>query len=234
MLEAGLLEKVKTYSWGQSRVALTEVTDAIRKDCGDKDETAKNERALLGVLESDGSGAGKQFVCRQLSIIGTKQSVPTLAKMLTDETYSDMARFALERIPDPAVNTALRDALPKSEGKPKVGIINSLGQRRDKQAVGALGGLVGDRNQMVATAAVAALGKIADEQAMKILADARNKSSGKLLMRVLDAYLLCADRLVADGKKAQALLIYKELQQEEMPKPIRTAALTGMLNAAKN
>jgi HEAT repeat protein len=234
MLEAGLLEKVKTYDWGQSRAALTQVTDTIRKDCDNKDQTAENEKALLSILESDAGRAGKQFVCRQLSIIGTGQSVPALAKMLTDETYSDMARYALERIPDSSVDAALRNALPNAEGKPRIGIINSLGQRRDKQSVGALGELVSDSDEVVATAAVAALGNIADDEAMKVLAEARNKAQGKLQARVLDAYLLCADRLVADGKKAQALLIYKELQQEGMPKPIRTAALTGMLNAAKN
>ena len=37
----------------------------------------------------------------------------------------------------------------------------------------------------------------------------------------------------ADGDKVQALAIYKELQKEGMPKPIRTAALTGMLNATR-
>jgi hypothetical protein len=50
---------------------------------------------------------------------------------------------------------------------------------------------------------------------------------------ILDAYLLCADQLVAEGKKAQALTIYKELQAQDLPKPIRSAALTGMINAAK-
>ena len=50
---------------------------------------------------------------------------------------------------------------------------------------------------------------------------------------VLDAYLKCADQLVADGNKIKALGIYKELQKEGMPKPIRTAALTGMINATK-
>ena len=53
------------------------------------------------------------------------------------------------------------------------------------------------------------------------------------LIVVLDSYLRCADQLVADGNKAEALAIYKGLQKPDMPKPIRTAALTGMLNAAK-
>jgi hypothetical protein len=153
--------------------------------------------------------------------------------MLTNDEYSDMARYALERIPGTAVDTALRDALPKATGKPKVGIINSLGQRRDSQAVDAFGKLIGDSDETVAVAAAAALGRIADEQATKILAEAKNKTSGKLQMRIMDSYLLCANQLVAAGKKPQALAIYKEMQKENLPKPIRTAAAKGMVGALK-
>jgi len=168
-----------------------------------------------------------------LSIIGTGQSVSALANMLIDEETSDMARYALERIPGTAVNEALRGALRKAKGKPKIGIINSLGQRRDKRAVRALGRLVGNQDKAVATAAAAALGQIADSRATKALAEAKDKATGKLQMVVLDSYLRCADQLVADGNKAGAVAIYKGLQKPDMPKPIRTAALTGMLNAAK-
>jgi len=228
-----LLEKVKTYDWGQSRLALTEVSDIIKKAHGSSAELRRIEKSLLGVLTSDSKRAGKQFVCRELSIIGTGQSVSVLANMLTDEETSDMARYALERIPGTAVNEALRGALRKAKGKPKIGIINSLGQRRDRRAVRALGRLVGNSDKTVATAAAAALGQIADSRATKALAQAKDKATGKLQMVVLDSYLRCADQLVADGKKAEAVAIYKELQKPEMPKPIRTAALTGMLNAAK-
>jgi type 1 glutamine amidotransferase len=228
-----LLEKVKTYDWGQSRLALTEVSETIKKAYGNEAELVKIEKALLGVLDSDATLAGKQFVCRELSIIGTEQSVPTLAKMLADEKTSDMARYALERIPGSAVDEALRGALRKSKGNVRIGIINSLGQRRDKGAVRNLSRLLGRPDEAVAAAAAAALGQIADAQATTALAEAKDKTSGKLQMVVLDAYLKCADQLVADGQKAPALAIYKELQKEGMPKPIRTAALTGMLNATK-
>jgi len=228
-----LLQKVKTYDWGQSRLALTEVSEAVKKAHGNKAELAKVEKALLGVLDSDATRAGKQFVCRELSIIGTEQSVPTLAKMLVGEETSDMARYALERIPGSAVDEALRGSLRKAKGNVRIGIINSLGQRRDKGAVRNLSRILGRPNQEAAIAAAAALGQIADSQAAEALAEAKNKADGKLLMVVLDAYLKCADQLVADGNKIQALAIYKELQKEGMPKPIRTAALTGMINAAK-
>jgi type 1 glutamine amidotransferase len=228
-----LLEKVKTYDWGQSRLALTEISETIKKAHGNEAELAKIEKALLGVLDSDAKQAGKQYVCRELSIIGTEGSVPTLAKMLLDEGTSDMARYALERIRGSAVDEALRSALGKAKGNARIGIINSLGQRRDKGAVGALSGLLGGSDEAVATAAAAALGQIADSGATGALAAAKGKTSGKLQMVVLDAYLKCADQLVAGGKKTEALAIYKELQKEAMPKPIRTAALTGMLNATK-
>ena len=228
-----LLGKVKTYDWGQSRLPLTEVSEIIKKAQGDKEQLATIEKALLEVLESDATRAGKQFVCRQLSIIGTEQSVPTLAKMLTGEETSDMARYALERIPGSAVDEALRGSLRGARGNARIGIINSLGQRRDKEAIRNLRRILGRPNEEAAIAAAAALGQIADSQAAEALAEAKDKAEGKLLLVVLDAYLKCADQMVADGDKVKAMGIYKELQKEGMPQPIRTAALTGMINATK-
>jgi hypothetical protein len=228
-----LLDQVSKFNWGQSRAALTKVTETITKAHGDKVQLANIEKALLEVLESDATTAGKQFVCGQLCLIGTEQSIPTLAKMLTDEQTSDMTRYALERIPGPEADAALRNALQKTSGKLKTGIINSLGQRRDKEAAATLGELINDSDPMISSAAANALGQIADSQAVKILAQAKDKTTGKLQMQVLDSYLLCADLLAADGQKAEALGIYKELQQQQMPQPIRAAALRGTVNTMK-
>ena len=225
--------KVKTYDWGQSRVTLTELEEAMREAHGDADKLRMFEKHLLDVCTSDAKRAGKQWACRQLSLIGTEISVPILATMLTDKVESDMARYALERIPSPAVNKALREALPKAKGTVQVGIINSLGQRRCPKAVDALGELAHSSDKMVAEAALAALGQIGNEDAAKVLAKAKDKTDGKLQMVALDSYLMCADQMAADGKKAQALAIYRELQNKSMPKPIQTAALRGMLNAMK-
>ena len=229
-----LLTKVKAYDWGQSREALTELSGIINKAHGDKAELAKLEKALLGVLESNAKRAGKQYACRELSIIGTEQSVPVLAGMLANQKNSDMARYALERIPGTAVDDALRGSLRKAQGNAKVGVINSLGQRRYKKAVRPLTRFIGAKNEAVATAAAAAMGRIASPQAAKALAKAKDETTGKVQLVVLDSYLKCADQMVADGKKIEALAIYKALGTAGMPKPIRTAAVTGMINAAKN
>jgi len=223
-----LLEKVKTYDWGQSRATLTEITEGIKKAHGNKAEMAKIEKGLLGVLDSDAKRAAKQFACRQLSIIGTDASVATLGKMLTGEETSDMARYALERIPGRAAAGALLKALPKARGNAKIGIVNSLGQRAEPKASSAIAKLLDNSDETLAAAAAAALGEIADEIACAALAKASKTASGKLQLRVLDAYLKCADAMAKSGKKTKARAIYMSLQKKGLPKPIREAAVRGM------
>ncbi len=156
-----LLGKIKTYDFSQSRADLIKISDMIREASG-KAEMKAMEKQLDDFLKSDASYAAKDFVCRELSVVGTEASVPVLASMLTDEKVSDIARYALERIPGAAVDDALRKALSKAKGNAKVGIINTLGVRGDKKAVGALAGLIADANETVAVAAVSALGRIDD------------------------------------------------------------------------
>ena len=129
------------------------------RDASGKPEIKAMEKQLDEFLKSDASYAAKDFVCRELSVVGTEASVPVLASMLTDEKVSDIARYALERIPGAAADDALRQALSKAQGNAKVGIINTLGVRGDKKAVEALAGLITDANETVAVAAVAALGQ---------------------------------------------------------------------------
>lgn len=100
------------------------------------------EAELLAVLRSEATVQQKSAACRQLARVATKQAVPTLAALLGDEKLSHMARYALEAIPDPSVDDALRDALGKVQGRPLLGVIGSLGVRRDAKAVDALAGLL--------------------------------------------------------------------------------------------
>jgi HEAT repeat protein len=229
-----LLGRVKAYDWGKSRLALTEVSDAIQKAYADPAELKKIEKSLLELLKSDATYAGKQFICRKLSIIGTEQSVPTLSEMLTDEKLSDMARYALERIPSEAVNGVLRQTMSKTKGQIKVGIINSLGERGDSKAVAELEKLMSDSDQMIAEAAISALGEIACPAAIEAVSKAKDKVSGRLRVVALDAYLKCADELNGQGKKDEAKAIYKELFKQEYPESIRSAAMRGMVSTTRD
>ncbi|MDQ1257522.1 MAG: hypothetical protein QG656_2128, partial [Candidatus Hydrogenedentes bacterium] len=93
------------------------------------------ESDLIAVLQSDASQFDKIEACRQLSIKGGPAAVPVLAALLTDEKLSHMARYALEPMPCAEAGAALRDALGKTTGLLKVGMINSLAMRDDAEAV---------------------------------------------------------------------------------------------------
>jgi type 1 glutamine amidotransferase len=203
-----LFEKVAAYAYGQSREPLVNLTEYLRLAAVSPKLQQHNEKRLLRLLTNNASLAGKQFVCEQLSLIGSKASVPALAEMLQDSATSDMTRFALERIPDPAVDKALRQALSQRAGKTRVGIINTIGQRRDTKSVSDLSKLVDDANPPVVSAAIIALGKIGGEKATQALAAAKDKTSGVLNASACEAYLNCADMLLQQGEKDKAMAIY--------------------------
>ncbi len=163
--------------------------------------------------------------------VGAPASAPTLATLLADKDLSHMARYALERIPAPEAAAALRDALPKLSGALKVGVIASLGARDDDASVSALAGLIGDDDAAVARAAAAALGAIRSPEAAKALGQA--KSAGKAGPALIDATLACAEALLAAGKNADALAIYKGLIGDGQPKHVRLAATRGVLACAR-
>ena len=113
-----------------------------------------DEGKLLAVLKSaDATHNEKVDAFRGLALIATEKSIPTLASFLGDEKLSHMARYALETIKDPAVDEALRDALGKVKGKPLVGVIGSIGVRKDAKAVDALANMLRNSDAELAQAA---------------------------------------------------------------------------------
>jgi hypothetical protein len=48
-------------------------------------------------------------------------------------------------------------------------------------------------------------------------------------MAVADASLVCAERLLAEGKRDEALALYTSLSASDMPKAVRLAAMHGVI-----
>jgi len=229
------LKKIVGYEYGQSRVPLTEITNLARQSYDTPEVAGEIEGLFLEFLRSEASWAAKQFVCGELSIIGTGKSADTLANMLNDPQTSDIALYALQRIQSDKIDVALRGMLPKATGKTRVGIINTMGHRRDGQAVSLLSDVIDNSNDAPAIeAAVSALGFIAGEESAKVLSAARGKCSQEVLPAVLDAYLKCADGFVEAGDKDKAMVIYKEMYGSQHSSVIRMAAMTGMVLADKD
>lgn len=220
-----IMNQISGYQFGDSREPLTQLTEQINTAHGSVEALAEIERKMLDILRSDATWAGKQFICKQLSLIGTAKAVPVLASMLTDSSTSNMSRYALERIPGAEVDRALRNALQPTSGAIKVGIINTIGMRKDKNAVSELSGLLNDNDAEIVDAAAAALGHIGGSEA----ASALQSRIGTGRIAVLDAYLKCADHFSEQGNKKQAAAIYEKLYSSASALPIRGAAIKGLL-----
>ena len=77
----------------------------------------------------------KRSTCKQLAIHGSSAAVAELAKLLPDEQLSSWSRIALEAIPGIESDDALRNAAKSLEGRLLIGMINSIGVRRDAKSV---------------------------------------------------------------------------------------------------
>ena len=186
------------------------------------------EAELLAVLRSDATVQEKSAACRQLARIATKEAVPTLAALLGDEKLSHMARYAMETIRDPSADKALRDALNTVQGMPRLGVIGSLGARRDAQAVDALAALL--KESETAEAAARALGNIGTPAAAKRLEDALPNASGRNQLAVCEGLFRCAEVLAAEGDSAASQAIYDRVRGlADAPQQVRAAALRGAI-----
>ena len=225
------IEGIVGYKFGQSRKGLLLVEDVVHNALNSPGERARLEEALLGVLGSEATRECREFVCKQLSLIGTEQAVPALAALLTHEELADMARYALERIPGPAVDEALRNALGQATGLAKVGLLNTLGERGDPNSVQAVAGALDDTDAAVAAAAIAALGKIGGEAALEALAQSRFPDNAVLQEATARSKLMCADQFLAQGAKDKAGDAYAAVFDAESAREIRGAAFRGLVAA---
>jgi HEAT repeat protein len=194
-----------------------------------KEQVAK----LCAVLSSDSPQKDKADACRELARIGTKDAVAPLAALLADEKLSHMARYGLETIPDASVDKALRDAAAKLHGRQLVGVIGSLGVRRDAKAVNVLAKLLHDSDNDVAQASARALGRIGNPPAVKALQDALDGVSAANQLAFYEGLLRCAEMAEVKGHREAAMDIYDRLRKLSAPHQVRTAALRGAILTRK-
>ncbi len=179
---------------------------------------SEKEQELLAILRSEAPGADKAIACKHLAIHGSDAAVPDLAKLLSDAQFASWARIALEAIPGAVVDEALRKATDSLDGNLLVGTINSIGVRRDANAVETLTARLQDKDGEVASAAAVALGRIGNDAAAKSLRLSLASAPGYVRSAVAEGCVLCAERLHAAGKSADAVAIYDEVRRADVPK----------------
>ncbi len=186
---------------------------------------------MLAVLKSDAPAATRIEAARQLAAMGGAEAVPELARLLTDAKRSHLARFALQAMPGPDAAAALRHAAPALKRALLIGVINSLGERRDAESVGLLRGLLRDTDPHIARAAAEALGKIGTLDAADALEKAMANAPAKVRPAVHQGLLDCAQRLAASGRRSRAAALYHALRNSETSPAARAAAMRGAILA---
>ncbi len=189
---------------------------------------AAEEKELIAILKSNVGVVEKCDACQQLRIVGTVESVEALAVFLGDERIGHAARYALEAMPYPQAGQALRDAVGKTSGPVKAGLIASLGWRRDTAAIPLLAPALSDSDATVAASAALALGRIGGAESEAALNKACGTSKGAVKNTVLDAILSCAENRFSSGNASDALVLYQNVLQAQPPSSIRLAAWRGV------
>ncbi|MBN1764617.1 MAG: HEAT repeat domain-containing protein [Sedimentisphaerales bacterium] len=218
------------YEFGTSRSVLIQIEQAVRN--ADEDQYKHIEAQLLTVLESPrATYAAKQFACRMLYQVGSQESVPPLARLLTDEQLSDMARYALQQIRGPQTDQVLLEMLDKVDPGLQIGIISSIADRRDIKAVDKLAQLASQGNVELARACITALGQIGGIEAAAALENIKEPDELKNIKA--DAMLMCADSMLTQSRGSQAKVIYDKLSGQDYPITIRAAAYRGIVQVEK-
>jgi HEAT repeat protein len=143
---------------------------------------------------------------------------------LADPQLASWARIALEAIPDPAADAALRDALKRLDGLLLVGAINSLGVRRDTQSVPALAERLSSDDAEVAVAAALALGRIGTTAAAEQLEPQLLHADPAVRSAAAEGCVRCAEQLAKAGSVDRAVQLADAARAADVPRPRKLEA----------
>jgi HEAT repeat protein len=192
----------------------------------------EKEADLIGVLQN-GSPADKAIACKRLAIYGTGESVSELAKLLPDDSLSSWTRIALEAIPGPKSDEALRNATKSLTGVKLIGVLNSIGVRGDVAAVDLLKSKLQDSDVQVASAAAIALGRIGNEPARQSLTQSLANSPAGVRSAIAEACVRCAEKAMNEGKAEVAIAVYDQVRKADVPNQRVIEATRGAILARK-
>ncbi len=189
---------------------------------------AQDEAANLAAILQDANASlyAKTLACKQAAQTGTSACVPALAAVLRDETLSHPARIALLQIPGPEATQALCEALTDAKEGTLLGLVGTLGQRRDPAAVAHLTPYLMHDDAQVVRATAVAIGTIGTADALATLEKRFAEADDSQKVLLIDGLLACAQREDA----ACATRVYQSiLAQRQLPVTARSGAIRGLL-----
>ncbi len=189
-----------------------------------QDSATSETTKLVAVLTSEADTFAKAKACQRLVIIGDESAVPALAGLLADKKLSAYARDGLEAIPGPASDVALREALVRLDGWRLVGVLGSIGARRDVAAIDAVAKLLGSDDSAVAAAAARTLGYIGTPAAADILQKTLAEATAKSGPALGKACMICIQQLAKRGAADKAVALCETVQNAHVPQYMKLTA----------
>ena len=170
----------------------------------------------------------------RLRTVGTAESVAAIAPLLSVAELSHEARIALEAMPYAEASAALRDAVQTTEGVLRAGILDSIGERRDREAVNVVAATLADDDLRVVASAALAMGKIGTSEAARRLEQACANAPPDRRAVIGDGLVRCAIRLCQAALIDEAAAIFHRLATPSERAAVRVAALLGQVETAGN
>ncbi len=243
------LLSLSQYDFGMGNELLAAIEDKVRAALTNRVDALDVEEQLLAVIQSEAPLAARQFACSQLRLLASPHAISALAPLLADPTLSHCARMVLEGIPGPAAATALRQALLETHGDQLIGVINRVGERRERDSAAVLVPLLSSRDPAVVRAAIIALGKLGGLEATRALEAVAAPLAPSLFQAgrapiaiaeavkfrldmgvIMDSLLECADGIARDGQTARAAeLCARIAEASSVPRPSRVAAQQALV-----
>lgn len=190
--------------------------------------TIPSESELIAIIHSpDSSENDLAEACQDLAAVGNEAAVPVLAKLLVDPKLSHYARYGLQTNPTAAAGEALLEATHRLEGDLLVGVLNSIGARKDAAATNRLAELMSG-DTPVAQAAVGALVEIGGDAAIKSISMSTDANASKFA----DSYLERAELFAEAGRNEEAVAIYRGIRKLPISDHVAKAASIGLVAAA--
>ncbi|MCT4590699.1 MAG: ThuA domain-containing protein [Carboxylicivirga sp.] len=93
-----LFNRSKKYEFGKSQKYLNLISNRIRLAEGDVKKLKAFEAKIIETLKSDANADAKNYLCRELSWMGSSESLPVLEELTKKDATKEMAQFAIERI----------------------------------------------------------------------------------------------------------------------------------------
>jgi HEAT repeat protein len=194
---------------------------------------AEDAATLLKVIQSnEASEVDRANAFQKIGDLAGEEAVAPLAAFLGDKQWSHYARFALQKMDGPQVTQALLKSLETLQGDLRLGVIGTIGRRRDATAVGPLAKLLTDADATIAEAAAVALGWIGTNDAAEALTKAFNEQQDAERKESLGAALLLAgQQLVKSGNTQAAISVFDLLRIAELSEACRIGATQNAILA---